>query len=83
MSIRLRFRCGAKGKAPPLHSIDGFSIEQLGCKRVHWEKRDAAGEMKRYDSTMDESSVLFPFASVSSLEVKRTSVVFLALAIVT
>ena len=54
----------AKGTAPPWYSIDGFSIEQRGYKRVHWEKRDSAGEMKRMGSTMVESSVLFPVASV-------------------
>ena len=65
-----------KGTAPSLYSIGGSSIEQRGCKRVHWEKRDSAGEMKRIGPTMVESSVLFPVASVSSLEENGTSVVF-------
>ena len=46
----------AKGTAPPLFSIDGSSIEQRGYKRVHWEKRDSAGKMKRIGSTMAVSS---------------------------
>ena len=58
----------AKGTAPPLFSIDGSQIEQRGYKKVHWEKRDSAGEMKRIGSTMVETSVLFLVASVSSLE---------------
>ena len=66
----------AKGTSPPLYSIDWSSIEQSGYKRVHWEKRDPAGEMKRIGSTMVESSVLLPVASVSSLEENGTSVVF-------
>ena len=44
-----------KGTAPPLFSIDGSSIEQRGYKKVHWEKRDSAGEMKRIGSVMVES----------------------------
>ena len=67
----------SKGTAPPLYSLDGSSIEQRGYKRVHWEKRDSAGELKRIGSTMVESSVLFPVASVSTLEENGTSVVFL------
>ena len=66
----------AKGTSPPLSSIDWSSIEQRGYKRVHWEKRDLAGEMKRIGSAMVESSVLLPVASVSSLEENGTSVVF-------
>ena len=66
----------AKGTAPPLYSIDGSSIKQPGYKKVHWEKRDSAGEMKRIGSTMVESSVLFLVASVPSLEENETSVVF-------
>ena len=66
----------AKGIAPPLFSIDGSPIDQRGHKIVHWEKRDLAGDMKRIGSTMVESSVLFPVASVSSLEENGTSVVF-------
>ena len=42
----------AKGKALPLYSIDGSPIEQRGHKRVHWEKRDSAGKMKRIISTI-------------------------------
>ena len=66
----------AKGTAPPLLSIDGSPIEQRGYKKVHWEKRGSAGETKRIGSTMVESNVLFPVASVSSLEKNGTSVVF-------
>ena len=66
----------AKGTAPPLFSIDGSPIEQRGYKKVHWEKLDSAGEMKRIGSTMVKSSVLFPVASVSSLEENGASVVF-------
>ena len=66
----------AKGTALPSFSIDGSAIEQRGCKKVHWEKRDSAGETKRVGSTMVESSVLFLVASVSSLEENGTSVVF-------
>ena len=54
------------GAAPQLFSIDGSSIEQRGYKRVHWEKSESAGEMGRIVSTMLESGVLFPVASVSS-----------------
>ena len=54
----------AKGTAPPLYSVDGSSIEQRGYKRVHWEKRDSAGEMSRMGSTMVDSSVLFPVLQV-------------------
>ena len=54
----------AKGTAPPLFSIDGSPIEQRGYKKAHWEKCDSAGETKRIGSTMVESSVLFPVASV-------------------
>ena len=64
----------AKGTAPPLFSIDGPPIEQRGYKKVHWQKRDSAGEMKSV-STMVESSV-FLVASVSRLEENGTSVVF-------
>ena len=66
----------ANGTAPPLNSIDESPIEQRGYKSVHWEKRDSAGDMKRIVSTMVESSVLLPVASVSSLEENGTSVVF-------
>ena len=66
----------AKGTAPPLFSIDGSPIEQRGYKKVHWEKRDSAGDTKRIGSTMVESSMVFPVVSVSSLEENRTSVVF-------
>ena len=66
----------AKGTAPPLFSIDGSSIEQRGYKNVLWEKRDSGAEMKKIDSAMVESSVLFPVASVSSLEENGASVVF-------
>ena len=66
----------AKGTAPPLYSIHWSPIEQRGYKRVHWEKRDSAGEMKRIGFTMVVSSVLFPVAGVSSLEGNGTSVVF-------
>ncbi len=66
----------AEGTAPPLFSIDGSPIEQRGYKKVHWEKRDSAGETKRLGSTMVESSVLLPVASVSSLDENGTSVVF-------
>ena len=65
----------AKGTAPPLFSIDGSPIEHRGDKKVHWKKRDSAGETKRIGSTMVKSSVLFPVASVSSLEENGTSVV--------
>ena len=41
---------------------------------MHWEKRDSTGEVKKIGSTMGETSVLFPVASVSSLEVNGTSV---------
>ena len=50
--------------------------EQRGCKGVHWEKRVSVVEMNRIGSAMVESSVLFPVASVSSLEENGTSVVF-------
>ena len=66
----------AKGTAPPLLSIDGSPIEQRGYKKVHWEKRNSAGETNRIGSTMVESSVLLPVASASSLEENGTSVVF-------
>ena len=66
----------AKGKGPPLFSIDGSPIEQSGYKKVHWEKRDSAGETKRIGSMMVEPSVLFPVASVSILEENGTCVVF-------
>ena len=69
----------AKGTATPLFSIDGSPIEQRGYKKVHWEKRDSAGETKRVGSTIVESSVLFLVASVSSLEESETSVVFFRL----
>ena len=64
MSVWSRARVTAKGTAPPYGSP------------IEWEKRDSAGEMKRIGSTMVESSVLFPVASVSSLEENGTSVVF-------
>ena len=67
----------ARGRAPRLSSIDGSPIEQRLYKKVHWERRDST---KRMGSTMVESSVcvcvLFPVASVSSLEANGTSVVF-------
>ena len=66
----------AKGTAPPLFSIDGSPTEQRVYKKVHWEKHDSAGEVKRIGSTMVESSLLFLVASVSSLEENGTSVVF-------
>ena len=66
----------AKGTAPPLFWIDGSPIEQRRYNKVHWEKRDSAGETKRVGSTMVESSVLFPVASASSLEENGTSVLF-------
>ena len=66
----------ANGTAPPLFSIDGSPIEQRGYKKMYREKRDSAGETKRIGSTIVESSVLFPVASVSSLEENGTSVVF-------
>ena len=66
----------ARGTAPTLFSIDGSSIEQRGYKKVHWKICDSVGEMKRIGSTMVESSVLFPVASVLSLEVNGTSVTF-------
>ena len=50
----------AKGTAPPSYSMDGSSIEQCGCKKVHWEKRDSAGEVKRIGSTMVEVAKQFP-----------------------
>ena len=40
----------SKGTAQPLFSIDGSPIEQRGCKKMHWEKRDSAGEKKRTGS---------------------------------
>ena len=65
-----------KGTGPPLFSIDGSPTAQRGYKKLHWEKRDSAGETKRIGATMVESSVLFLVASVSSLEENGTSVVF-------
>ena len=66
----------AKCTASPLCWIDGSPIEQRGYKKVHREKGVSAGETKRTGSTMVESSVLFPVASVSSLEENGTFVVF-------
>ena len=66
----------ARGTAPTLFSIDGSSIEQRGYKKVHWKNCDSVREMKSIGSTMVESSVLFPVASVLSLEVNGTSVTF-------
>ena len=66
----------AKGTASTLFSIDGSPIDQRGCKRVNWEKRDSAGETKRIRSTMVESGVLCLVASVSSSEENKTLVVF-------
>ena len=68
--------CQQRGTAPPLFSIDGSPSEQRGYKKVHWEKRDSAGETKRIGSTTVASSALFPVASVSSLEDNGTPVVF-------
>ena len=66
----------ARRTAPTLFSIDGSSIEQRVYKKVHWKNCDSIGEVKRIGSTMVESSVLFPVASVLSLEVNGTSVTF-------
>ena len=49
-----------KGTAPPLYSMDGSSIEQRECKKVHWEKRDSARVVKRIGSTMVEVAEQFP-----------------------
>ena len=54
----------ARGTAPTLFSIDGSSIEQRGYKKVHWKNCDSVVGMKSIGSTMVESSVLFPVASV-------------------
>ena len=64
----------ARGTAPTLFSINGSSIEQRGYNKVHWTNGDSVGEMERIGSTMVESCVLFPVASV--LEVNGTSVTF-------
>ena len=37
----------AKGTAMTLFLIDGSPLEQRGYQKVHWEKRDSAGETKR------------------------------------
>ena len=78
MSDWLRARCVSERHSTtiPLFSIGESRIERRGYKNVHWEKRGSAGETKRIGSTMVESSVLFPVASVSSLEENGTSVVF-------
>ena len=59
----------ARGKAPPLYSMDGSSNEQRGCKKVHWEKRDSAREVKRICSTMVEVAKQFP----NTAEAAKTS----------
>ena len=56
--------CQRKAQRRHCFSIDGSPSEQRGFKKVHWEKRDSAGETKRMGSTMVGSSVLFPVASV-------------------
>ena len=81
MSVWLRARCVSERHST---AIDGSPIEQRGYKKVHWEKRDSAGETKRIGATMVESSVLFCFLLRVFRVWKRmngTSVVFLALAI--
>ena len=53
-----------------------LQLNNAGTRKVHWTNCDSVGEMKRIGSTMVESSVLFPVASVLSLEVNGTSVTF-------
>ena len=55
-----------RGTAPPLSSITGSSIEQRGCKKVHWKERGL--------NTLVESSRLVLVMSVLNLEMKVTSV---------
>ena len=65
-----------RGTTPPLFAIDGSSVEQRGHKKVHWKKRDSVGEMKEIGSTLVDSSVWIPVASVLSFEMNETSVTF-------
>ena len=72
MSNWLCARCVSERHSTAIVSIDGSPIEQRRCKKVHWKKRESAGEVKRIGFTMVELSVMFLVASVSSLEENGT-----------
>ena len=57
-----------RSTTPPLSAVTGSSIEQRGCKKVHWKERRL--------NTLAESCRLVPVMRVSSLEQKGISVGF-------
>ena len=68
--------CQRKAQHRHCFRLMDLQLSSVGTRKCTGTKRDSAGETKRIGSTMVESSVLFPVASVSSSEENGTSVVF-------